>query len=736
MESRAQLTQSYSNPFNSSSSVASWLYWYDIVNNTGMTWDSTTDAGGNTNSGSLEVSIPWVGTGDQQLWFGTWDNAYGYDTSLTMIGTYITNISCDIHVDPSSPLDANGDFGTINIGFYPGPVLWAASSVTLPASASNGWMHVSIPVDTTTPGLASVSGICFQMATYSAPLSGTSLFWIDNLDTTATPNYTNSFDTSAATKSWIYWYGLNPGNSAIPWDGTTDANGDTNSGSMEITLDWQGTNNPSGAGQQQAMFGSFANRYGYDGGETTDANAFENIVCAIHVDPSSPTNAGGNYGQIQIGFMNEWSSITWSASVVTLYTNAASGWTNIVVPIDHTTAGLNSGIAGIFIGMNTYGGSGGGLPGTTQFWVDDLGVVAASAPLPAPTLGSLQTPVQGLNMTPSLQGPGDLDDRYNIMTDNETNLAAASVGNGNLYSWVGAGGPVTYSITLNEFPGQSASGFQQQIFMCPGAVGSEVDPDWQEPNCIFITVQYEPIATNTYITNGITITTNTTTNWMGVMDFQYKTNLPNGNGMIYNKLALTNVANTNLWPVEPVGQVMAPLGVGTWSVTFNQNTNVTLTSASGATTNFTIPAASAALFADPLTIYVGVQPNVAGGFEQLCNATQFSITGSGTALSDDFLADTSLNTNIWQIDAQDPNAIVLVPADQAFWLAWSIPDTGFYLQTSSTLGATNWTYLTGTNASAGAVTALVQQGGQRKALIPDSSLPSAVTGFFRLIQNQ
>lgn len=202
-EAYAQLTQSYANDFNTAASVASWIYWYDVESGN-LTWDGTMDANNNTNSGSLEVSIPWVGTGDQQLWFGTWDNQYGYDTSVLMNGTFITNISCDIHVDPSSPTNSAGNFGTIDIGFYPGPVDWAASAVTLPLNATNGWMHVSVPVDTTTPGLASVSGICFTMATYSAPLNGTTLMWVDNLQTEATPNYTNSFDSSSSADSWLY----------------------------------------------------------------------------------------------------------------------------------------------------------------------------------------------------------------------------------------------------------------------------------------------------------------------------------------------------------------------------------------------------------------------------------------------------------------------------------------------------------------------------------------------------
>ena len=77
--------------------------------------------------------------------------------------------------------------------------------------------------------------------------------------------------------------------------------------------------------------------------------------------------------------------------------------------------------------------------------------------------------------------------------------------------------------------------------------------------------------------------------------------------MIYN----TATNNANGWPVEPVGFLStsnySPLG--TWSVTFNNQTNVTLTAPHGQTTNFVFDPASAALFADPATVILGAQPN-------------------------------------------------------------------------------------------------------------------------------
>src|SRR5208282_3693898 len=50
--------------------------------------------------------------------------------------------------------------------------------------------------------------------------------------------------------------------------------------------------------------------------------------------------------------------------------------------------------------------------------------------------------------------------------------------------------------------------------------------------------------------------------------------------------------------------------VGTWKLTFNNNTNVTLTAPDNTKTNFTMAASDAALYEDPVYVYLGDQPNV------------------------------------------------------------------------------------------------------------------------------
>ncbi len=126
------------------------------------------------------------------------------------------------------------------------------------------------------------------------------------------------------------------------------------------------------------------------------------------------------------------------------------------------------------------------------------------------------------------------------------------------------------------------------------------------------------------------------------MDFRFKTNQDNGNAMLFNTLSPTNASNPNGWPVEPVGSVQSPFPLRTWSVTFNYDTNVTLTAPNGATNSFYLPEVSAQLFADPLYVFVGDQPNNSNAQGQTAVLNSFSITGSQTPLSDNFTNDATV----------------------------------------------------------------------------------------------
>jgi hypothetical protein len=159
-------------------------------------------------------------------------------------------------------------------------------------------------------------------------------------------------------------------------------------------------------------------------------------------------------------------------------------------------------------------------------------------------------------------------------------------------------------------------------------------------------------------------------------------------------------------------------------VTFNNDTNVTITVPGGGSTNFILPAASAAYFADPLYAVFGMQPNGTANIGQPVIFSNVSISGVG-APADDSFTTAPLDTATWALTAGNAAGVQVVPPDSAFWVSWTLPDGGFGLQVSGNVADPNsWTD-PGLTASA--------FNGRKNVLIPTSSLPGT-NGFFRLLK--
>ena len=78
--------------------------------------------------------------------------------------------------------------------------------------------------------------------------------------------------------------------------------------------------------------------------------------------------------------------------------------------------------------------------------------------------------------------------------------------------------------------------------------------------------------------------------------------------------------------------------------------------------------------------------------------------------------------------------VQLVPAGSAWWLRWSLPDSGFGLQTSINVVSSNsWATLTGPDAG-GATLQNYTASGSRFSLLPASALGSPTADYFRLLQ--
>src|ERR1035437_9764881 len=322
---------------------------------------------------------------------------------------------------------------------------------------------------------------------------------------------------------------------------------------------------------------------------------------------------------------------------------AASGWAHITIPIDPSMAQLD-GANGIVFHKWIHQQWGIANPVVARLWIDNVTLGGIHAPPPPPTVSLAPAPA-GLNLFAGTSGGND---RENIRTVS-TNL-----------SWVGHGStPVSYTFTITNYPGPSTPYFLISQYLVPvpydrpsgtnGTVGGESAPDWNESTCIFMDFENY-------------------NDGSGDWRFRYKTNSPNSNDAYYSDV-LAELHDT------------AAAGVlGTWTLTFVNNTQVTMThNDSAASTNFTFSADKASWWADnsgaplPMYYYIGCKGNGAGaGLAAVL--TRATIQGTMDTLDDNFLADTVLDTNKWEVIAAYSPSIQLVPATPkpVYWVDWKI----------------------------------------------------------------
>jgi hypothetical protein len=370
---------------------------------------------------------------------------------------------------------------------------------------------------------------------------------------------------------------------------------------------------------------------------------------------------------------------------------AASGWVHVTIPINPAWANLD-GANGIVFHKWINQQWGIAAWATARVWIDNLMVQGTAAPPPPPTL-SLSPAYAGLNL---FGASGGNNDRENIRTVDSN------------FSWVGQGStPVSYSFTITNFPSAANPLFMINTFLIPvpydhtagtnGTVGGESAPDWNEASCIFL--DFENYSDGS-----------------GDWRFRYKTNAPGSNGSYYSDV---------LADLRDYAGVL-----GTWTVTFNNNTNVTMTSPHNVTTNFVFSPDKVYWWSDnsgnalPMYYYLGCRWN---GSSQGLGAvvSDTSIQGAPETLNDNFMADTSLDSTMWQVLAAYAPSIQLVPSSPApvYWVTWTLPATGFSLQSAPALN--------GTWSPAGQTPLLFA--GEDKSLITTTGLPSASQGYFQLV---
>jgi hypothetical protein len=519
--------------------------------------------------------------------------------------------------------------------------------------------------------------------------------------TIITNTYTFTFPTTGPSEApfpdptWIYWYNSPGGNAAIITDPTTDSSNPkpgantSSSGSLMVV-------SPLGpTATQNVFFGTFADSGAYNFNTLANTLVYSSISFDILVASNTPLSSGGNYGSIGVGIITTgYAYKQCTNATFTIPASAATNWYHIVAPIDQTLDLGN--VPGICLDINSYGG----YPlFTITNWIDNISINGTTAPPPAPpTMSVPQKAVSGLNAIFTTSGAAGQNNRYQLDTVADTG-----------YTFVGQPS-VTYSWGIQAFPTNTALTVQQHFFIVNGAPGQyDQAADYNLADCIFVTVQQD-------------------TNGQGIFNFRYKTNEPGGNSMLFNKVSPTNTAvNSNLWPIMPIVNFTNSTLLGNWSLTFKNTTNVTVTAPGGATTNFVFDPASAALFADPVSLLLGAQPN-SGNFSGAAVVySNFSVTGNASPFTDNFLTDTGIETNIWKNLSNDTNGLVLVPAGLNYWVGWSSPATGYALQASPSLPIGAGTVPLGSVLK-------IMDNGSYLALVPTNLLPGTNQNYFSVVQ--
>lgn len=491
----------------------------------------------------------------------------------------------------------------------------------------------------------------------------------------AQENYlVDNFDDVLAFQNWGRWWG---GATQTYTDGEgMDAGGDiNNSGSLRADI---GFDYAAYGGDNQFCLVRY-----FDEG-VIDGTLYTNLVFELYWDASSPKNAGGNFGTLELGLVNnDYGTIT---TYYTIPGDSGGQWVHIEAAMDPATSGMGT-IRGVFLKIWA-GNDASALTGDATFWVDDVMLLADTSSGPPPVEVSMTPASPGLQIFAS--AAGQQWQRQSIRT-----LVNDPDGAPNNYSWVGKATPKSYSFTLTSFPGEPYQGFQSHVFLVPESTmpngPDDGSIDWNAPNVIFMDFYSD-----------------------GGGNFRYKTNQPGNNQMIFND-------NPDNGAVGTLASLDGGTILGTWTVTFENDTDITLSGPNGASTNFTMGAEAAALFADPLVIYFGVQPNDLARIGQSATYSRMQITGPGGTLDDSF-AGPDLDADLWAVIAADPSGVVLVPADTPYWARWNAPATGHVLQTSPDLSTWTTPDLTP-----------VQIGTMKSVLVPQSALPSP-NAFLRTIK--
>ena len=566
----------------------------------------------------------------------------------------------DMMVDPASGTDAGGSYGNLQGVFRDSTWSWDSMWYGAVDASFNSYKHVSFGV---VGPYKDEAHIQLQLGG-AAPYSGDVIVYIDNVVLNPVPLalYINQFTNADEVTAWTWANWSQPGTDE--WVMSPDAGGATPTGSMKLNCNFGDLPN----GYQQVVFSK---------NFSCDPSRFTYLDMDIKLDPASfPRVNGTGYGHFEnILAANGWAWFGLGAMDLTINN---TNWTHFSCPIaGHGITNMQQFI--LKLGENNF-------TNTVILYVDNIKFWTPQVP---PSVSLKAAGPGGLQIVSDQ--PANQWQRQNIVTP------SGSYG----YSWIGNsyGTPVTYSFTITNFPDAAAHpGFEAHAYL----VNYDTLPTpaaWNET--------YSAIDWNA---SDIVVAALRNNGGGGVdFSFNFKTNLPGA-----------GINNT-------VATLHGPSALGTWSVSFQNDVNVTLSGPGGISTNFVIDAAVAAQFGGNMLLDFGTFKNNFVNNGASATFSQIHVVGSGMPF-DELFAGPGLNPNPatpnWRLAADDAAAITWVPSGAAWWLTWTLPDTGFTPQSAAS-PAGPW-------ADAGIT--YVFEGSTGKSGAVPVGLPAGNKGFFRMMK--
>jgi len=644
------------------------------------------------------ADIAYTFNSDVQGWYvnGTgftveWDSSHGRDgggclkITIPVDGTEANptvdiefdtsgyfGVELDLMVDPSSGTDGNGLYGNLQIVARDASWSWDSMWVGSIGNTYNSYRRVKRAF---TSAYGPKAHLQLQIQSSSGTYNGDVIIYIDNVvirDGTP-PNEAVMFDfarpedVTTGVSSWA-------GGSPVPADGITVSHDTSPSplhpdGSLKFTVEYNSNN----GGWQEGVvqFSPF----------DWDPSKFMWLECDLYLDAPAgqPTYGIFQVFQITSGWGWQW------IGQANLSAGNIGTWTRYRFPVNPMS--LSHGIVFQVGGSQT-------VPMT--YYIDNVVVWKPAAPPTITGLVKEECPGRGVRI---------IMDQDGQQWQREAICSPAGVGQCFWSGYATVDTPVIYSFTITNFPDPvKHPGFAAHIFIVnkdtiPSA------PDWNETygGCDWNAADVAIMRVENGTNGGVNFS------------FTWKTNRPSANPPDENRTMVENAA---------------PNALGTWSLVFISDTEGQLVGPSGnVLTNFTLPADAVANNFNPTASFLqfgmfkndtqnsGVNNRVSGTFSRITKV-------NGDFTFDDDFSGPGLTANYeWRTTSS--TAVRWVPDGIAWWLSWTLPASGFSVQSAPAV--------TGPWGDAG-VTYTYKIGATEYGAVPAASLPSGPNAFFRLLK--